>query len=113
MDTSAAQVVDAEMRWSTKEWVARVESIYWGREPKPTGDTTTSGGAATPLKVSKETARSRRGHGGVWEVVREREEEVRAEMGGVGGEGDGWVRTSYEEIKPEEDGMLLGSGVVW
>lgn len=75
------------------------------------------------MKAGKEVARSRSSAGGGsggyvvqrgrW--VEEREREVREEMNRneKEGQGDGWARTSYEEVKPEDDGMLLGSGVVW
>lgn len=106
-DKAMAQVtdggVDAEMRWSTKEWVARVESIYWGDEPA------VDKVPPAALRPEKQLAVGLR-----MDVGRQRadelESEVRKEMDG---HALGWTRTEYAAVAPEGDGLLLGSGVVW
>lgn len=114
---SSAMAVDQDMRWSTKAWVARVEAIYWGREPPPLEATTA---AVLPLKPSSSVAAlereeedlGRAGRAHADEVEREVREAMRAWEVQRGGAGDEWARTTYEALKAEDDG-LLGGGVVW
>lgn len=40
VDTGAEVQVEEEMRWSTKDWVAKVEEIYWSGLPTPPGSPT-------------------------------------------------------------------------
>jgi hypothetical protein len=98
----SAPGIDAEMRWSTKEWVAKVEAIYWGdvsssHEVRPGGMAKSTSAASVPERHLDLQEADR------WEDI------VRDEMGG----GREWLRTGYEAIKPDEEGDLLGSGVVW
>ena len=51
VDTRMDVEVEEEMRWSTKDWVAKVEEIYWSGLPTPPGSPTLGGEA--PAKVSK------------------------------------------------------------
>ncbi|CDZ98585.1 iron hydrogenase [Phaffia rhodozyma] len=128
-DTQLAQVqtgptgVDVEMRWSTKEWVARVEAIYWGDLSSSSSSSSTTTSAKTkeasvaPLRPAKAAAAvpsmsARRIQANELENV-VRDEMSSAELASGTSDGKGWIRTSYEAIKQEGDGLLLGSGVVW
>jgi hypothetical protein len=100
VEAPGANGVDEGMRWSTKEWVAKVEAVYWSGLPTPPPS---PGGEALDASASEEEV----------EAQREKKADVLAERvvedpcGGDPGKRWEFLRTRFRKV----EGDILNGGV--
>jgi hypothetical protein len=100
VEAPGANGVDEGMRWSTKEWVAKVEAVYWSGLPTP------------PPSPGREVSKASAGEEEV-EAQREKKADALAERvvedacGGDAGKRWEFLRTRFRKV----EGDILNGGV--